>query len=70
MTKPHKPSQVPNFRRIQYVAEKLDLSLRSVQRLIEAGELPAYKIGGAVRVSDEDIGRLITRSRVPNASED
>ena len=69
MTKPAKPSQGPKYRRLQYVADKLDLSPRSVQRLIAAGELPAVKIGGAVRVSDDELQRLIARSRLPNVSE-
>jgi excisionase family DNA binding protein len=70
MTKPAKPSQGPKYRRLQYVADKLDLSPRSVQRLIASGELPAFKIRGAVRVSDDDIERLIARSRLSTAADE
>ena len=35
---------------VQQTAEKLNLSTRTVYRLIEDGELPALKVGGSVRV--------------------
>jgi len=52
------------YRRIPYVAEQLDISPRSVQRLIARGELPAIKIGGVVRICDDDIHLLLARLRI------
>lgn len=69
MTKSMKP-QGTKYRSVSFVAEKLDLSNRSVRRLIETGELPAFKIGGSVRVSDDDLAQLIARSRVRHVTED
>ena len=39
------------FFTIQFVAEKLCISVRTVRRHIEAGDLPAYKLGGLIRIS-------------------
>ena len=69
MTSPLKSNAGPKYRRIEFVAERLDLSVRSVQRLIASGQLPAFKIGGAVRVSDADLEQLIARSRVRKGEE-
>lgn len=69
MNIPTKPSASPKYRRLRFVADKLDLSVRSVQRLIDSGELPAFKIGGAVRVSDTDIEFLIARGRIQKGDE-
>jgi len=46
------------------VAERLDLSPRSVQCLITNGALQAVKISGAVRVSDDELLRLLLASRI------
>lgn len=59
----------PRYHRIETVADKLDLSPRSVRRLIDSGALQAVKIGGSVRVSDTDLELLIARSRVQKCDE-
>jgi excisionase family DNA binding protein len=69
MTRPPRPPSIPKYHALKTVADHLDLSPRSVQRLIEKGFLPAIKIGGAVRVSDDDLAALVARSRQPTQRE-
>jgi excisionase family DNA binding protein len=64
MSKTRKTASGPKYHRVETVAEKLDLSPRSVRRLIDNGQLQAVKIGGAVRVSDEELQRLLLASRI------
>ncbi|MET8361482.1 helix-turn-helix domain-containing protein, partial [Micromonospora sp. NPDC005171] len=45
------------------VAERLGISVRSVRRLMDRGELPKVKIGGLVRVHDEDLTAYEARQR-------
>jgi excisionase family DNA binding protein len=37
------------------VAKKLRISARMVYKLVEAGKLRSYKIGSAIRISDEQL---------------
>lgn len=46
------------------VAERLGVSLRTVRRLIEAGELPVHRIGRAVRISEDDLERFVATRRI------
>jgi excisionase family DNA binding protein len=70
MTRPTKPPSIPRYHALKTVADRLDLSPRSVQRLIGKGVLPAIKIGGVVRVSDDDLLALIARCRQAKPLED
>jgi excisionase family DNA binding protein len=45
------------------VAGRLDVSVRTVRRLIAAGELPTHRIGRAVRVSADDLARFLAARR-------
>ena len=45
------------------VAELLEVSLRSVRRWIEAGELAAHRFGAAVRIADADLKEFVARRR-------
>jgi excisionase family DNA binding protein len=49
--------------KVAAVAERLDASERHVRRLIAAGDLPVHRIGRSVRVSEEDLARLLQRAR-------
>lgn len=60
----------PKYHRIDVIADRLDLSPRSVRRLIDSGKLQAVKIGGAVRVSDDELQRLLLVSRIVIPPED
>lgn len=64
MTMSPKRPTIPKFHSIKTVAERLDLSPRSVRRLIDSGKLHAVKIAGAVRVSDDELQRLMLASRI------
>ena len=49
--------------RIPQVAEGLDVSTRTVRRLIAAGELVACRFGRSVRVHPDDLVAYIRRRR-------
>ena len=50
-------------------ATMLRVSVRTVDRLIEAGELPAARVGRAVRVARADVQALLTPTTpVPDVS--
>ncbi|NUQ63161.1 MAG: helix-turn-helix domain-containing protein [Pirellulales bacterium] len=40
--------------RVVQVAERLNCSVSTVYALIERGNLPHYRIGGAIRVGEEE----------------
>jgi excisionase family DNA binding protein len=53
---------------IDGAAEELEISKRSVRRLITTGELPAYRIGaGTVRIKAEDLEKCL-KPIVPNSN--
>jgi excisionase family DNA binding protein len=45
------------------VAESLDVSSKTVRRWIKSGDLPAYRLGGLVRVSEADLIRFLATRR-------
>jgi excisionase family DNA binding protein len=53
----------PAFFTIRDVADRFNLSARTVQRLVETGELASHKFSGAVRISEADLQSFIARSR-------
>ena len=46
------------------VAEYLGVNTRTVYRLIDEGELPAYKFGRVIRLQGSDIDSFIERMRI------
>lgn len=64
MSKTWKPAYGPKYHCVETVAEKLGLSPRSVRRLIKSGALQAFKIGGVIRISDEDLRCFLAASRI------
>jgi excisionase family DNA binding protein len=52
------------FHSIPTVAQRLDVSEKSVRRYIERGELPAYKIGGQIRIGEEDLQNFLRSCRM------
>lgn len=40
-------------------AERLGVSARTVTRLIESGDLKAFKVGAQVRIRPEDLDRYV-----------
>ena len=51
----------PRYMRAPAIAQILDVSERTVRRLIASGELPSVKFGGARLVAIEDLERLLNR---------
>jgi excisionase family DNA binding protein len=56
-------SPPPRLLTVDAVAEHLGSSTRHVRRLIERGLLPVHRLGRLVRVSPDDLARLIAASR-------
>jgi excisionase family DNA binding protein len=54
---------VSRLLRIPQVAEGLDVSTRTVRRLIAKGELVACRLGRSVRVHPEDLAAYVNRQR-------
>jgi excisionase family DNA binding protein len=52
------------------VAEYLGVNTRTVYRLIDEGELPAYKFGRVIRLQEADVAAFIERSRITPGSLD
>jgi|LNFM01.1.fsa_nt_gb excisionase family DNA binding protein len=48
---------------VQGVAEFLDVSTKTVRRLIANGVLKAHRIGGSLRISEEDLRAYLARCR-------
>jgi excisionase family DNA binding protein len=45
-------------------AEYLGVTLRTLYRFIDAGQLPAYKMGRVIRVKTADVEAFVERNRV------
>ena len=52
-------SKATNLLDAKAVAERLNVSVRSVRRLIANGEITVIRIGRAVRISEADLARII-----------
>jgi excisionase family DNA binding protein len=52
-----------SFFTIAEVSDRLQVSTRTVRRWIAAGELKAHKLGGVVRISDEDLRAFLAVRR-------
>jgi excisionase family DNA binding protein len=48
---------------INQTAEMINVSSRTVRRLIDSGRLPVHRFGRSVRISERDIAQLIAASR-------
>ena len=46
------------------VRQRLGITLRTLYRLIDEGQIPAYKIGRVIRMKEEDIDAFLERSRI------
>jgi excisionase family DNA binding protein len=51
------------LRTITETAELLNVSPRTVRRLIDAGDLRVHRFGRAVRIGDEEIAVLLAANR-------
>ena len=46
----------------QQVADQLNISTRTIDRLIFSGQLKAYKIGKSIRITQEQLNEFLNRS--------
>lgn len=51
------------------VAEQLDVSLRTVERLVARGELAVVRVGRQVRVRPQDLDAYLEAARLPTTAE-
>ena len=52
----------------QEAAERLGITVRTLYRLIDHGELAAYKFGRVIRLQQADVDGFITASRIAPGS--
>ena len=53
----------PSMHSVTLVAERLDVSDKTVRRLIARGELPVHRIGHSLRVSEDDLQAFLRQRR-------
>lgn len=53
-----------DYLKIPEVARRLDVSEPTVRRMVKGGKLPSVFIGGAYRISEEDLAKYIENARV------
>ena len=58
------PKETRRFYTVSEIAERLHLSTRTIRRLIERGELDAYRIGRLIRISPDGLQRFIEANRL------
>jgi excisionase family DNA binding protein len=51
------------LRTIDEAAELLNVSSRTVRRLIESGALPVHRLGRLIRIADGDLAAFLAASR-------
>ncbi len=56
-------SRIPHFFTVIEVARLLQISSKTVRRRIQCGELHAHRIGGQLRISEEDLAAFLARMR-------
>jgi excisionase family DNA binding protein len=54
----------PSLHSIATTAKRLDVSEKSVRRYVDSGRLPAYKIGGQIRILEEDFRSFLASCRM------
>jgi excisionase family DNA binding protein len=59
----HRNDDLPRLRTIREAAERLKVSTRSIRRWIDLGEIPVFRLGRAVRISEEDLQAFLNRNR-------
>ena len=58
-----KSMPAPGLMSVAAVALQLDVSQKTVRRLIEDGDLAIHRIGRQIRISEPDLAAFIARSR-------
>ena len=63
MAKPRDGSALPRMYDVTATAERLNVSTKTVRRLIAGKQLPAHRIGRLVRIAEDDIQALLNHNR-------
>lgn len=58
-------SVLPDLYSVEQVADLLGVSQKTVRRIIAAKELPVYRFGHQLRISQPDLAAFIARARQP-----
>jgi excisionase family DNA binding protein len=53
-----------NWLSTKEASERLGITLRSLYRFIDEGDLAAYKFGRVIRIQEDDVERFIEASRI------
>lgn len=61
VARPPKPADPKRLLRLDEVADRLNVSITTVRRLVAADELPVVRVGKAVRVRPADVEDYIRR---------
>jgi len=59
-------ASAPRWLSLQEAADHVGMSVKTLRRMISAGNLPAYRLGKAVRIKPEDLEA--TLQRIPTTS--
>jgi excisionase family DNA binding protein len=51
------------FLSVQDVARRINVNPRTVNRMIERGELPAYRVSGVLRIDERDLQAYLEKNR-------
>jgi excisionase family DNA binding protein len=57
------PSRLSRFLTLKDVATSLGVSIKSLRRWIDAGELRVHRLGRQLRVSEEDLNSFLGQRR-------
>ncbi len=58
----HAPCPAERLHDVATVGARLDVSVKTVRRMIERGELPAHRIGKLLRISETDLLDYLARA--------
>lgn len=53
----------PRMLTVSHTAEHLQMSQKTVRRLIAAGELRSHRLGGCIRVAEDDLASFLSTRR-------
>lgn len=61
-------ADAPRWLSTAEAADRLGITSRTLYRLIDAGKLPAYRIGRVIRLQESEVDAFIQASRIPPGS--
>lgn len=58
-------ADAPRWLSTAEAADRLGITSRTLYRLIDAGKLPAYRIGRVIRLQEAEVDAFVQASRIP-----